>query len=372
MYGTYGTYLTDLMKNENSNTRRNVGIAAGTVAGAGLAGAAGLMLRKKKLRIGTPLSKVTVAKHMPIKLRKATGRVVDMAERVDERLREFAAISTEELPYSSGLCGYQDKPNFPSLYLSRSTNPALMKMPNEGQAVVNYKIRRREIDESREDGQPLYGGSIEIRSIEPIAGEEEEGAELESTLFLREFAHPIGKRMKFKIQDGLGSHGQTKASSGFQSVSGRELRKAGAPKEAMRAAVKMRRAFVKRADGKTMGTSATVWDGPDQFVDGKYIRRRNGVDIMYEAKEPTISSSLFLREFAAPRDRDGEGRFASGNIPGPDDFAVAQAARRKKVAAGAGVGALAGGALLARSAGGRALVGRLTQGATRAAGRLIS
>lgn len=251
------------MKEENSNKRRGLKIAAGTLAGAGLLSAGGHYIAgKKKLRIGTPLSKVTVAKHVPIKLRKATGRVVDMAERVGERLREFTAISTEELPYSSGLCGYQDKPNFPSLYLSRSTNPALMKMPGEGQAVVNYKIRRREIDESREDGQPLYGGSIEIRSIEPIAGEEEEGAELEST--------------------------------------------------------------------------------------------------------------LFLREFGVSRDRDGEGRFASGNIPGPDDFAVAQAARRKKVAAGAGVGALAGGALLVRSAGGRALVGRLTQGATRAAGRLIS
>lgn len=226
------------------STKKTVA-GAGAVA-AGTAGAAILLRRKKLARIGTPVSKSAVVKHMPGKTRQVTGRVMDMAERVDSRLKEF--ISTEELPWSGGLCGSgYDKPSFPSLYLSRSTDASLMKMPGEGTAMVNYKIRSRTTDESRDDGQPLYGASIEIRSIEPIAEEVEEGAEL--------------------------------------------------------------------------------------------------------------SETLFLKHFAEARDRDGEGRYAAGNIPGADDFAIASQAAKKKPGMGLGkkVAIGAGAALAGAGVGGASL-----------------
>jgi hypothetical protein len=157
-----------------------------------------------------------------------------LLSRLDARLKEF--ISTGELPWGGGLSGSMDKPNYPSLYLSRSTDPGLMKLPGEGSAMVRYKVKRREIDESREDGQPLYGASIEIQEIEPVEEGEKAGKELENTLFLKRFS-VIGDR----------------------------------------------------------------------------------------------------RYFAEARDRDGEGRFAAGNVPGPQDYAIAQAmAKRKKATSMAG------------------------------------
>lgn len=372
-------------------------------------------------------------------LGRAVRRAVELSERVGDRLREF--VSTEELPYSYGLGGEGErKPNYPSLYLSRSTDPGLMKLPGEGTATVKYRVKRREIDESREDGQPLYGASIEIQSLDPVA--EETG--LESTVFLKEFAHPIGKRVPFLIEGGLGAFGQSKASSTLQAVSGRALRKAGFPKDAMKRAVQMRKVFAKRGQSTRGVASAHDWAGADAVIDGKTISRRNGVDIMYdradalkefaanglgallkqsdrsrkgvgklldaaqkgnrgatmafrktkrkaipmkEAKadgdfftsmnkeraaaklrspfspadelrmkrhyvKKAVRSNMQLfensspasRYFAEARDRDGEGRFAAGNIPGADDFAIAQAAARKKKA----VSVMPGGAALTR------------------------
>jgi hypothetical protein len=51
-------------------------------------------------------------------------------------------------------------------------------------------------------------------------------------------------------------------------------------------------------------------------------------------------------EFAVARDRDGEGRYSAGNVPGADDYAIAgSVAPKKRSVIGAGLaGAAAGGA----------------------------
>lgn len=103
-----------------------------------------------------------------------------------------------------------------------------------------------------------------------------------------------------------------------------------------------------------------------------------GANIEIQSIEPVkdtetdLSETLFLREFGVARDRDGEGRFAAGNVPSPDDYAIAnQASRKKKAAAGvAGAGVLAASAL-GGTAGGRRLAGSLGKGAVRAASKLF-
>jgi len=424
-------------------------------AGAGVTAAGGLalLLRKKgKIagNIGTPLSNSKVIHHSPGKTRTPVGRVVGMAERLDERLKEF--ISTEELPWGSGLCGPSDKPNYPSLWLSRSTDPGLMKLPGEGSAMVRYKVKRREIDESREDGQPLYGASIEIQSLEPVAeAEEEEGEELESTLFLREFGSGGERRLLRKIvavdkiekkmlrghlrngiitpaeliakrgarTQGLKNRLWRKSEDGYNRAAGKKvsrqnrggvmrvpegvmdfeevrefgsagyqkikraqnsiikkMKKTGAQTDQINRAMKplwakdaakFDRSFPKAVARDVAG------DLPEKayYPLGKRVAGNSNASL---AGRRSFSSTLFLRHFAEARDRDGEGRFAAGNVPGPQDYALAgmMARNKKKVAAAAGgVGVLAGGAALARTERGRQLFKQAGESATRAAGRMI-
>lgn len=176
------------MKDSTKSNLRRGALAIGAGA-AGLGGAA--LLRKKKLRIGTPLSKSKVVSSGGVYARQAAGRAVELAERIDDRLREFDAIPLAEEPYSwegsSSCCAPSvepKKPRFPSMYIGRTKAPKLLKMGGEGRAVIEYKIKSRSVDEDTPDGQPLYGANIEIRSIEEMPAE----TGLESTHFLREFA----------------------------------------------------------------------------------------------------------------------------------------------------------------------------------------
>jgi hypothetical protein len=81
----------------------------------------------------------------------------------------------------------------------------------------------------------------------------------------------------------------------------------------------------------------------------------------------SIESTLFLREFAGDRDRDGAGRFANGRVPSADDFAIAAASRKKKAAVAAG--AVTAGALATNP--GRAAAASIGTGLARTAGRLL-
>lgn len=258
-------------------------------------------------------------------------RLTELASRMDGRLNEF--VSTEEVPYSYGLHGDGDrKPNFPSLYLSRSTDPSLMKMPGEGSAMVRYRIKRREIDESREDGQPLYGASIEIQSLDPVADQVEETG-LESTQFLKEFGS-AGRQRVSRVAASL----QGKIHSGVMKGSvDPALRTKLKITEAKHARALKRRNIEKMPDGVRPGSFYPKAGNPKVPFNGKigkHILRGND----FETPAPAS------RYFAEARDRDGEGRFASGNIPGADDYAVAALAAKKKKA----VGVMRGGALLAR------------------------
>ena len=240
--------------------------------------------------------------------------------RLDAVLHQFQAISTAEEPYNYSPCGPSlgggGKMNFPSLYLSRSTDKGLMKMQGEGTAMVNYKIRSRSIDENTEDGVPLYGASIEIRSIEPIAGEVEEESELSETLFLREFAVPARSVTKLMKTSKLNPLAIRKTGMGG------EFRVA--PKGA---AVKGPKGYFTDDIKDARGTAADLLK-----------RKRAGQEVGF-------SSPLYLRSFGVARDRDGEGRYSAGNVPGADDYAIAGAvAPKKKSLLGAGVAGLAGGA----------------------------
>jgi hypothetical protein len=52
---------------------------------------------------------------------------------------------------------------------------AIMNLPSTGKAIVDYRVKNRNIDETSVDGEPRYGADIEVFSIE--AYEEEEAEE---------------------------------------------------------------------------------------------------------------------------------------------------------------------------------------------------
>lgn len=352
------------------STKKKAGYAAAGAGALGVAGGAALLLRKKKLPlIGTKVSRSEVVKQMPIKLRQAAGRVVDMAARLDERLREF--ISTEEVPYGGGLLGSSyDKPSFPSLYLNRSADPGLMKLPGEGSAMVRYKVKRREIDESREDGQPLYGASIEIQSLEPVAEEIEddeagETEDLANTLFLREFGSAgLGALLKQADRSRKGVGKLMDAAAKGNRGAAMAFRKTKLKPIPMKDA---------KADGDFFASmnkeiAAAKLRSPFSPEDELRLKRH------YVKAAVRKNMRLFeAKDFAESRQRDDAGRFAAGSVPGPQDYLLASAmAKRKKLAvAGAGIGALAGGAALARTERGREMFSKLGQGAVRAGSRMI-
>ena len=177
------------MKNQSDDRPGNLKKAA--VGGGALAAAGGLaalaLRRKSKLRIGTPLSKAKVVASGGTTARQAAGKVMDMSERIDAQLRQFASLDIAQEPYNYDYCAppvSPRKPNFPTLFIDRSKDAGLMKMPGTGTATITYKVKRRNVDEDREDGVPLYGANIEIQSMEPVGTVKG----LESTLFLHHFA----------------------------------------------------------------------------------------------------------------------------------------------------------------------------------------
>lgn len=90
------------------------------------------------------------------------------------------------------------------------------------------------------------------------------------------------------------------------------------------------------------------------------------------AKETGLESTFFLREFSGERDRDGAGRFSAGRVPSPTDYAIADAAnKKKKVAAGAGAAAVLAGGALGGTAKGRAVSKSLGKAALRASSHLF-
>jgi hypothetical protein len=330
-------------------------------------------------------------------LGKAVRRAVELSERVGDRLKEF--VSTEEVPYSYGLGGIsENKPSYPSLYLSRSTDASLMKMPGEGSAMVKYRIKRREIDESREDGQPLYGASIEIQSLDPVADE----TGLESSVFLKEFGMKprstaalmkTSKRNPLKIaKDGFGEFkvhpkGSPKINKGTyftpdikdarntaadllkrkragqnvgfeDAVFLKEFGSAG-----FKRLVRVRKGLLNQRGNQILeGLQSGALKLPGStpaMVKGKVKLDRNEVKLKHRyydgANRRIKKEGGFVprwdpraggrKNFAEARDRDGEGRFASGNIPGPQDYAIAAMAAQKKRKA---VGVMPGGAALTR------------------------
>ena len=274
--------------------------------------------------------------------------------RLDAVLHQFEVISTAEEPYGYGGSYPSDsprKPNFPSLYLSRSTDKGLMKMQGEGTALVNYKIKSRSIDENGDDGMPLYGASIEIRSIAPVAGEVEEESELSETLFLREFAGGWKDENSYGV-DAAG-RGMTVVAQKEKGIKAHFKRNAGKYAGVLAGGVG---GGVLAHAGQNVGLlhagllgGGLVGKGVDSIRENQQIKRVLKKDLAPKEQGKNLSSPLFLRHFAVARDRDGEGRYSAGNVPGADDYAIAGAMAPKKkmglgkkVAIGAGAGLAAG------------------------------
>jgi hypothetical protein len=338
-----------------SGVMKKVAIGAGgaLAIGAGGAGAARL-LRKQKLagRIGTPLSKSKIVGHMPGKTRQATGRVVELSARLDAVLRDFTEISTEEQPYSYG--GYDGpsikKPRFASLHLSRATDKGLMKLPGEGRAVISYKVKSRRVDEDTEDGVPLYGGDIEVRSIEPIG--EDGGTDLSETLYLRELAGGyVNTEDGVKRERGKGAHFNRHAGKyvgGLFAVPSMGLSLATG-------------ALVDRhRKKKNVAATGSHEKHRPWASKGEGIGKRLPKDA---EKAKDLSETLYLRHLSGARDRDPAGRFSAGGVPAVDDYHAAAALRKKKVIGGVAAGL--GAAALGGTAQGRALGGGLVRGALR-------
>jgi hypothetical protein len=327
---------------------KKAAIAAGAFGGGVLAGGAHAMLkgRVKKVRIGTPVSKVSVVRHMPIKLRQATGRVVsDLSERIEGHLHEFEAVDLREEPYSG--CDPDAKPCFPSLYLSGKKDKGLMNLPTVGKAMIDYKVKRRHVDESREDGVPRYGADIEIQSIEHVEmpeEDEEEGAELSRPLSIREFGSSGQASLRRKMV-GLTKDGDFTAA--------RKIQK--------KAAIIDRKKSIVIPSGRLdpalggLFKQADAWDKAN-----KALPSRRGLAARIDDH---------LREFAGERERDPAGRFAAGRVPSPDDFAIASQARKKKAAAGVAAGVATAGAMATRP--GRAAASSIGAGLVRTAGRMF-
>ena len=347
-----------------------------------------------------------------------------LSSRLDSRLREFAVIDTAEEPYNYGggsfLSGDKEaRPNFPSLYLSRSKDAGLMTMKGEGQALVNYKIKSRSVDESRADGDALYGASIEIRSIEEIdepdecddedadeeedanddgADEADEGedddAELSARRFLRHFGckakgMKLGKKKKAKLPIPLtpAELGSTVflrelGSAGFQRlkrVEGsmmKKLKQAGAD---TRVSNNTMRPLWKKQDAKFDKSfpKAVKWANEDGLPDrlhsgiGAQVGKRNNSLAGRGEASKMLSSTLFLRQFGEARDRDGEGRFSRGGVPSSDDYAIAGLTGKKKALLGVAGGTALAGAALGGTQTGRQVAGEMTKAAMRLGGRLL-
>lgn len=247
------------------------------------------------------------------------NRILSLAAAVGAHLKEFAEIDLREDSGNGCEPSLYSKPYFPKLYLNGRKDKALLTMPGEGRALVRYKVQRRNIDETREDG-PRYGADIEVQSIEPVP--EEASAELARADFLREFGFKprtatqllkTSKRNPLKIsKDGFGEfkvHPKGKPSHGGSYFTNDV-------KDARATAADMIKRNRKR-----------VRDGAPGF----------------------FSAAGRLHEFAGERDRDEAGRFATGQVAKPEDFMLAQKKKPgllKKAAAataltGAGAGLLA-------------------------------
>ena len=279
----------------------------------------------------------------------------DLCARIDDHLHEFEAIDLgEERSWDSS-----GTRHYPSLYISGKKEAALLKMPRDGKAVVGFRVRRRNIDETHADGEPRYGADIEITDIEPLPEAEEE-VEMHAVdaEFLKEFGSMSGNRL-YRVEQAML----------------KKLRKSGR--------------YMTRDINETMRKSG-VWPKQQAVLEGSINRgmarlragkpggNPKGGMLKDAGRSPSRLQELearivgHLHEFAGERDRDSAGRFSAGSVPSPDDYAIAEAARKKKkMAIGGGVAGVAALGGLAATGGGRKAVSGVGSGLARVASRVM-
>lgn len=84
------------------------------------------------------------------------------------KLLELAALDLGSDPpdYSQPVCSAPVKPTryYPSLYIDNRTDAAVEKIPDEGKAVVNYRVTSRA--KNTRDGKTTHSVTIEVRDID--------------------------------------------------------------------------------------------------------------------------------------------------------------------------------------------------------------
>lgn len=313
----------------------------------------------------------------------------DLSARIDEHLREFQAIDLRE-ESSSDCCLSPVRAYFPSLYLSGKKDKGLMNLPTVGKAMIDYKVRRRHVDEGRDDGVPRYGADIEIQSIEHVEmpevdDDDDDEAELSRPLSITEFAgfYPVrnsGRIPRKTVSIGGLPQGQVPG-MGFKGKGITDTIKFGPSRPSTPESLRVHRAKTpeqvveqgRRINRKVTDEMIRINRGDSAkgatYDRAKSMKKRRDVGLLAATGKLMNRLEEHLRHFAGERERDPAGRFAAGNVPSPQDYAIAAEARKKKAAAAGAAGLATAGALATRP--GRAAAASIGSGMVRAAGRIL-
>jgi len=335
------------------------------------------------------------------------NRLLQLAAVIDQHLHQFDAVDLRREP-SPWDCS-TSAPSGPGLYISRVKDKGIMNLPTTGKAIVDYRVKNRNIDETSVDGEPRYGADIEVFSIQSYEEEEaeegeepeeeegeepeeEEGEEGEEETGLRALENFINfdggysdanvkkvyDRSKNKIQERVvlekepGAKARLKRQAGLVAGSGAGALIGGIISK--RSGGKVSRGVV---NGLLTGvTAGSLIDGHRAKNQASELLKKKGAIVgeSYEGGgDPRLTHYSALERLVslATRDRNEEGQFAPGSSVSPSDFRAASAVTKKKVAIGAGGLLAAGGAAAALSPQIRDSVGRAGKSVLASAGRML-
>jgi hypothetical protein len=288
------------------------------------------------------------------------NRLLELASSVDAHLRQFGAVDLRREPYSWESPDAQ--PSGPGLYINGVKDKALMNLPTTGKAVVEYRIKRRNINEDNRDGVPTYGADIDVFSIEDYDDEEEEEGETGLSAVERFInfeggysdanVQKVYNRRKNKIDERVVLEPEKGGKALLKRSAGLAVGGAGG---ALLGHIANKKGI--KIGGKGVMTTAVLAGlTAGDLVDGHRAKNR-AADFLkkkgqvagenYQGNhDPRMAAFSSIERFInfSDRDRNEQGQFAPGSSVSPDDFRIAGVAmKKKKVAAtAAGVAGAAG------------------------------
>lgn len=314
------------------------------------------------------------------------NRLIELASSVDAHLRQFGAVDLRREPYSWESPDAQ--PSGPSLYISGVKDKALMNLPTIGKAVVEYRVKRRNIDETHRDGQPTYGADIDVLSIEDYDDEEEEETGFSALERFINFEGGYSDADTQKVYDRRKNQIEERVVL-EKEKGGKALLKrnvglgVGAAGGALLGHIANKKGLKLSPEGN-MATAVLAGLGAGRLLDGHRAKNRAAdflkkkgkiVGETYEnGRDPRNAVLSSIERFInfADRDRNEQGQFAPGSSVSPENFRIAGVAmKKKKVAAtAAGVAGVAGVAA-ALSPQVRDSAARVGKGMVSGAGRML-